>query len=236
MLHLSPRLHTIADQVPKGARLADIGTDHAYLPVYLLQKGQIAHAIASDLREGPLSRGRAVAKQWAIPAEQISFRCCNGLRGIKPDEAETFVIAGMGGDTIAQCLQGVIWSCKPEKLFLLQPMSSIPELRRFLSDHGFCIVEECLCREQDKLYVIMKVSAGEMAPLSLGECWAGQQWKGMQGEHRLDYLDDLIARRERAIIGMRKARTMEKEEELSVLEQTRSELQRMREEWISWQV
>lgn len=235
MLDLSPRLHTIAEQVPNGARLADIGTDHAYLPVYLLQKGQISHAIASDLREGPLSHGRAVAKQWAIPNGQISFRCCDGLQGIKPDEADTFVIAGMGGDTIASCLQGVSWSGHPGFLFLFQPMSSIPELRLFLSEHAFCIEEERLCREQEKFYVIMKVIAGEMAPLRLGERWAGRQWKGMQGEHRLDYLDDLIARRERALLGMRQARTGDRDEALSVLQQTLSDLQGMREEWLSWQ-
>jgi len=235
MLDLSPRLHTIADQVPKGARLADIGTDHAYLPVYLLQKGQISHAIASDLREGPLNRGRAVAKQWAIPSDQISFRCCDGLRGIKPEEADTFVIAGLGGDTIAQCLQGVTWSGHPRLLYLFQPMSSIPELRHFLSEHGFRIEEERLCREQEKFYIIMKVFAGEMGQISLGERWAGRQCKGMQGEHRSEYLDDLIARRERALLGMQQARSNEREAELAVLEQTLSELHGMREEWLSWQ-
>lgn len=235
MLELSPRLHSIAKRVPQGALLADIGTDHAYLPVYLLKSGKISSAIASDLREGPLSRGKTVAKQWEIPEEKISFRCSDGLRGIAQGEADTIVIAGMGGDTIAACLEGVSWSRSPNLLYLLQPMSSIPELRRWLSEHGFRIEEECLSREEEKLYVVLQVRPGSMQPLTLGECWAGRQWQGMQGEHRLAYLDDLIARRERARAGMQKARANPREQDILQIELLLQELYAMREEWILWQ-
>lgn len=235
MLDLSPRLHSIAERVPDGALLADIGTDHAYLPVYLLKQNRISHAIASDLREGPLSRGKAVAKQWEIPENQISFRCSDGLCGLVRGEVDTIVIAGMGGDTIANCVEGVSWSRDPELLYLLQPMSSIPELRLWLSQHGFCIEEEYLSREEEKLYVVLKVRPGSMPELTLGECWAGRQWSGMKGELRLSYLDDLIARRKRALSGMQKARTKSLEQEIKQVELLLQELCAMREEWISWQ-
>lgn len=235
MLDLRPRLHSIAELVPKGALLADIGTDHAYLPVYLLKQKRISHAIASDLREGPLSRGRAVAKLWEISDNQISFRCSDGLCGLAQGEADTLVIAGMGGDTIAQCLEGVSWSRDPNLLYLLQPMSSIPQLRLWLSEHGFCIEEEYLSREEEKLYVVLKVRPGFMSALTLGECWAGRQWKGMQGELRLSYLEDLIARRERALSGMQKATARSLEQDIGQLEVLIQELKVMREEWLSWQ-
>lgn len=235
MLELSPRLHSIAERVPHGARLADIGTDHAYLPVYLLKNGKIPYAIASDLREGPLRRGQAVATQWEIPEEKISFRCSDGLRGIDQGEVDTIVIAGMGGDTIAACLEGVSWSQDPSLRYFLQPMSSIPELRRWLSDHGFHIEEECISREEEKLYVVLQVRPGNMQPLTLGECWAGRQWRSMPGEHRLAYLDDLIARRERARSGMQKARTNVREHDLLQVELLLQELYAMKEEWMLWQ-
>lgn len=235
MLDLRPRLHSIAELVPHGAQLADIGTDHAYLPVYLLKQNRISHAIASDLREGPLSRGRAVARQWEIPEEQISFRCSDGLSGLVRGEADTIVIAGMGGDTIANCLEGVSWSRDPELWYLLQPMSSIPELRLWLSEHAFCIEEEYLSREEEKLYVVLKVRPGFMSALTLGECWAGRQWSGMRGEHRLSYLDDLIVRRERALSGMKKARAKSLEQDIKQVELLLQELCAMREEWLSWQ-
>ena len=93
---LSPRLPGVAEMIPEGARLADVGTDHAYLPVWLLQNGRIPSAIASDVREGPLSRARATARACGC-FERMSFRLCDGLSGIAPEEVDALVIAGMGG-------------------------------------------------------------------------------------------------------------------------------------------
>ena len=93
-MELTARLQAIADQVPHGAVFADIGTDHAYLPVWLLLNGRIHHAIAADLREGPLSRARETAEQHGV-SSQMSFRLCNGLADIAPSEVDTIAIAGM---------------------------------------------------------------------------------------------------------------------------------------------
>ena len=135
-LTLQPRLQAIADLVPQGARLADVGTDHGYLPIYLLQRGQIASAIATDLHLGPLERGRQAARAYGMEA-QITFRLCDGLQAVAPEEVDTVVIAGMGGETIAAILDAVPWS--REKLLLLQPMSRAKLLRPWLVDHGYAI-------------------------------------------------------------------------------------------------
>ena len=107
-IELTPRLRTAADLVPAGARLADIGTDHAYLPAALLLEGKIPFAIAADLRHGPLLRAKETARQYGCQ-EKMAFRLCDGLRGIRPEETDAVVIAGMGGETIAQILQAAPW-------------------------------------------------------------------------------------------------------------------------------
>lgn len=235
LLELSPRLRTIADQVPFGAKLADIGTDHAYLPIWLIGQHRISFAIASDLREGPLSRGIAAAKEWNIPSNQISFRLSDGLLGIDRSEVNTIVIAGMGGDTIAHSLQGVSWSKDPSLLFLLQPMSSIPELRQWLQENGFRIEEERIAMEESKYYVVLNVHAGDMEPLTLGERWVGRQRRGMPGDFRIEYIDDVIRRRKRALDGILNATFSDHNIKIQELRQTLNELYQLREEWLSWQ-
>jgi len=172
-MELTARLQAVADQVPLGAAFADIGTDHAYLPVWLLLNNRISHAIAADLREGPLNRARETAKQYD-QSENISFRLCDGLTGISPDEADTIAIAGMGGETIASILEAAPWT-KEDKLLLLQPMTSFPDLRIWLQQNGYCIEKECISREGKRLYSCLSVRAGQMGPLSPAELWVGKQ-------------------------------------------------------------
>lgn len=234
MLELSKRLQAIADRVPQGARLADIGTDHAYLPVWLLQNGRISQAIASDLREGPLSRGKAVAKQWGIPQTQISFRCSDGLRGLAREEVDTIVLAGMGGETIAACLDGVAWSRERGLRYLLQPMSTIAELRRWLGA-GFRIEAETLLREGDKRYVILEVTPGSMPPLTAAECRVGRQVRGQDAPERAAYLSDEIARAARVLAGMQQSRARILDAEMAEQAALIADLQQVREEWLSWQ-
>ena len=109
-LELTPRLRTAADLVPAGARLADIGTDHAYLPAALLLEGKIPYAIAADLRHGPLLRAKETAAEYGC-RDRMGFRLCDGLKGIRPEETDAIVIAGMGGETIAQILAA--WCSSP---------------------------------------------------------------------------------------------------------------------------
>ena len=233
-LELPPRLRAIAEQVPVGTKFADIGTDHAYLPIWLLRQGRISSAIATDLREGPLSRGRQAAKDWNV-APRISFRCCNGLEGLGQGEMDTIVIAGMGGETIAAILDGVEWSRSPGLTYLLQPMSSIPDLRDWLQQNGFCINGEKAVTEVGRYYVILTVRSGIMPPLTPGELWAGRQNREENHGERSGYLDDLIARLERAITGMEQAVSACHLHQLEQMRETLRELYQIREEWLSWQ-
>ena len=124
LLELQPRLQLLAELVPDGAKLADVGTDHGYLPVALLQQGKIQRAIATDIGEEPLQHARRTAEEYGL-SESVDFRLCDGLNGMMPDEADTIVIAGMGGETIIEILKNAPWT--RQKTLLLQPMTKPEE-------------------------------------------------------------------------------------------------------------
>lgn len=172
-MELTARLQSVADQVPQGAAFADIGTDHAYLPVWLLLNGRIRHAIAADLREGPLNSACETAEQYGV-SHQVSFRLCNGLADVSADEVDTIAIAGMGGETIASILEAAPWT-REGKLLLLQPMTSFPDLRLWLQKNGYNIEKETITKEGRRLYTCLTVRAGQMEELTPAELWVGRQ-------------------------------------------------------------
>lgn len=195
-MELTPRLRAIARRVPEGTRLADVGTDHGYLPVWLLLQGKIARAIAADLREGPLNRARDTARQYG-QTDRISFRLCNGLNGIAPEEADTIVIAGMGGETILSILEAAPWT-KRNQLLLLQPMTGVRQLRQWLQRHGYVILGEEISREGEKLYTSWAVRGGFMPPFTPAELWAGVNcWSPLRNA----YLDLVREKVEKALRG-----------------------------------
>ena len=127
-VELTPRLRSVAELVPRGARFADVGTDHAYLPVWLLQQGRITGAVASDLRPGPLERARGTAEKYGLTG-RMDFSLCDGLSGIQPDEVNTIAIAGMGGETIVDLGAGMPASAPAhERPALPAPLASGPRL------------------------------------------------------------------------------------------------------------
>lgn len=158
-LKLQPRLMHIASLVPAGSALADVGTDHGYIPVYLRQKGIIDHAIASDIGREPLEHARRTAEEYGVTG--IDFRLCAGLEGIAPEECSTILIAGMGGETIMEILSAAPWTRSGAHTLLLQPQTKIEELRRWLCEHGYALARETLTEDKGKLYVVMTVTAGE---------------------------------------------------------------------------
>ncbi len=230
-IELTPRLRTAADLVPAGARLADIGTDHAYLPAALLLEGKIPYAIAADLRQGPLLRAKETAKQYGC-RDKMAFRLCDGLRGIRPEETDAIVIAGMGGETIAQILAAASWVRERNVPLVLQPMSSLPDLREWLQKNGYAILEERLAREEETIYVVLFVRAGETPPMTAAELWAGRQSRdGLRGA----YLEGLVHKLDRAIAGLALAREGRGEVRKQELEQVREGLLEMKKEWDAWQ-
>lgn len=191
-MELTARLQSVADQVPQDAAFADIGTDHAYLPVWLLLNGRIHHAIAADLREGPLNSARETAEQYGV-SKQVSFRLCNGLTGISENEVDTIAIAGMGGETIATILEAAPWT-KDGKLLLLQPMTSFPDLRLWLQQNGYNIEKETITKEGRRLYTCLTVRAGHMDPLTPAELWVGRQRDDPLRREFLSLMGDKVER------------------------------------------
>lgn len=229
-MELTPRLRAIAQLVPSDALFADIGTDHAYLPAWLLMNGVIDHAIAADIHEGPLERARETAEKYSV-ADKMDFRLCDGLTAIGEGEANVIAIAGMGGDTIAHILSQAGWTRKPEITLLLQPMTSQPDLRRWLGENGYCIELERIVREGNKLYTILLVMAGTMETLSPAELWAGRQ---SNDPLRGDFLDHIRKKVCKALDGQRAA-ARPNEALIEELTEILNGLIAMKKEWDSWQ-
>lgn len=223
-MDLSPRLQAIAQKVPQNTRLADVGTDHGYLPVWLLLNGRIESAIAADLRAGPLERAKETAGQYELDG-QISFRLCDGLADISKDEVDTVAIAGMGGETIAAILEAAPWT-KQDKLLLLQPMTGAPELRRWLQSHGYNILTEEIIREGKRLYSIWSVAGGTMPPMSPAEQWAGVN---QNVPLRLDYLCMIEEKAQKALRGHLAAQTLD-QAAIALLEAVTTGIQKMKKE------
>ncbi len=204
-LRLQPRLQCIAECVPRGARLADVGTDHGYLPVWLLQNGRISHAVASDINAGPLDHARRTAAEHGV-SDKMDFRLCAGLDGVRRDEADTVVIAGMGGETIIGILRDAAWDWSGVTL-LLQPMTRVELLRPWLAEHGFCIAAERLVRDKGTIYAVLTVEAGGSATLTGADAWcgAGPTRDPLYGEYARVRAEKL----ERAANGLRKAKNID---------------------------
>ena len=158
-MHLTPRLRTILSLVPERARLADIGTDHALIPVALLRHRKISFAIASDIGQGPLESAARTARQFGI-TDSLSLRLGAGLRTVQPEEVDTIVIAGMGGETMVEILQNDPWALGEKYLLILQAMTGQAELRQYLLAHGGRIEQEVICREGRRMYTVMVVRGG----------------------------------------------------------------------------
>ena len=169
---LQPRLRMLAELVPQGARLADIGTDHAYVPVTLLLEGRISSAIASDIAEEPLQHARRTAKDYGIKTG-LSFRHTAGLMGYQPGEADCYLIAGMGGETIEHILKAASWMKEEDALLILQPQTKQEKLRLWLTENGYRIEKEQLVLDKQMLYNIFLVCSGKSAPLSELEAYSG---------------------------------------------------------------
>ena len=151
---LDSRLALCASFVRDGARLADIGTDHAYLPVYLAAKGKISSAVASDIRKGPLENAKSNIIRFGVE-DKVKTVLCDGPDGISPDEATDIVIAGMGGELIAAMIKRTEWFYDESRRLILQPMTRAHVLRAFLCAEGFEIKEERACITGRKCYSVM---------------------------------------------------------------------------------
>ena len=155
-MKLSKRMKAVAAMVTNGNVLADVGTDHGYVPIMLVHRGFIPSAIAMDVNEGPLQRAREniIANQLQ---EKIDTRLSDGVSALSDGEVESIVIAGMGGELTIRILTEGESVCRSVKELILQPQSEIQKVRKFLREHGYRIVDENMVYEEQKYYSVMKV-------------------------------------------------------------------------------
>ena len=161
-LPLSPRLLACCAFVHPGARVADVGCDHGYLSIHLLQSGIASHVYAADVRPGPLSSAKRNAARHGV-TEQIDFFLSDGVQSL-PRDFDTLVCAGMGADTIVSILQAAPWLRNGDYRLILQCQSKTPMLRRYLSKNGWAISEETVLRDGRFLYTVMEVLWQPEAP------------------------------------------------------------------------
>ncbi|MDO5708394.1 MAG: class I SAM-dependent methyltransferase [Andreesenia angusta] len=155
-MRLTERLKKIVDFIDYDDRVADIGTDHGYIPVYLIREKMMKDIIASDINELPLENARKYIEKANLE-DRIDLRIGNGLEVLEKNEVDTVIIAGMGGILISEILDRDKELTESIDKFILQPMVGIEELLIYLEKNDYNIVDESLAKEGDKIYQIFKV-------------------------------------------------------------------------------
>ena len=151
---IDARLLAVAELVSDGAYLADVGTDHAYLPIYLAEQGKISRAVASDIHKGPLVSAEKNIREAGF-SDRIHTVLTDGLQGLEPYPVTDVAIAGMGGLMIKGILEKASAFKERKVRFILQPMQHIPDLRRYLGENGFAIQKETQATAEGKFYQII---------------------------------------------------------------------------------
>lgn len=155
MIRLSKRLQAVAGLVTPGCVVCDVGTDHAYIPIYLIQAGITKRALAMDVNEGPLLRAKEhIAQQGLL--NYITTRRSDGLAAMTGGECDSVVIAGMGGGLMIQILKEGAAKLGSVKELILQPQSDIELVRRYVAEHGFVIEEQDMVEEDGKYYMMFR--------------------------------------------------------------------------------
>ena len=209
---LSPRLLAAADLVRPMATLADVGTDHAYLPIYLCKLGKIRSAIASDINEGPVERAKINIASHSL-ARKISVKLTDGLSGLREYSPTDIVICGMGGELIISIISAAEWTKDKSLRLILQPMTHADKLRAYLIGAGFSIIEERLAKEEKVYQIICAEYSGESAEYSPIELIFGKQNIERGGEELRAYAEYMRSVFEVRLLGKQKAGSDTSEEE-----------------------
>ena len=153
---LTPRLSAVASLV-RGGFVADVGTDHAFLPIYLIESGKATRALATDIGSGPLARAKENIALHSLN-DKIETILTNGLAGLEKYPLDDIVVAGMGGLNIIEILSAADFIRERKTHLILQPMQNVTELRRYLADAGFSVDREKLAIDDGKIYQMMSAS------------------------------------------------------------------------------
>ncbi|MGN0376357.1 MAG: tRNA (adenine(22)-N(1))-methyltransferase [Suilimivivens sp.] len=156
MVELSKRMQAVADMVSEGSRVCDVGCDHGYVSIYLVQSGKSPSVLAMDVNQGPLSRAACHVSRYGVE-KYITLRLSDGLTAYRKGEADTLLCAGMGGRLLMDILTKEPEKTADFKELILQPQSEIPLFRNFLREKGYIFLKEDMILEEGKFYPLMKV-------------------------------------------------------------------------------
>lgn len=232
MINLTKRLAAVASFAEDGKRVADIGTDHGYIPIYLMQLGRAEKVVASDIGLGPIERARASAKEYGLE-DKITFVTADGLCGI--DESfDTVIIAGMGGDNIISILSEGSWALSKAHL-VLQPQSRVQKLVRWLYKNGCCVSDGRLVRDFGRLYIVLSVNKADSAKeISGAEALAPLPLFQNKDVLLREYLEEQIVKFSAVVNGIAAGKTDEFSDKLRDAEDTLEGLEAMLSEVKKW--
>lgn len=193
MINLSERMLMAASMVRHGNAVADIGTDHAYLPAYLILRGISPKALACDVRKGPLENAKKTVESYSIE-NKITLRLSDGFDEIEPFEADDFIMCGMGGTLMEQLVSRTYWLKDKNKRIIVQPQSHAEDIRRFFVENGFEILFEDACIDSGKLYCAMAAEyTGEIKEKPLSYIYSGKLPECRKKEAKM-YLENINLR------------------------------------------
>ncbi|MGN1043341.1 MAG: class I SAM-dependent methyltransferase [Acutalibacteraceae bacterium] len=208
---ISNRLKKCADMVSFNSKIADIGTDHAYIPIYLAMQKKISHALACDISIGPLKNAQKNIKNYGLESI-IETRLSDGLLNIQEAEADEIIIAGMGGNMISNILNSCTWKEKlHKKRFILNPMKYEEKLHEFLASNGYKIKNELAVKCSGKSYLIIDtIFTGEKCILAPHELYIGKLEKNLSKD-AFEFIKKQIKNIENHILGAHAEQNLEKE-------------------------
>lgn len=159
-MELSKRLKAVADLVTPGRKIADIGTDHAYIPIWLVEEERVMSAIAMDINKGPLAKAKENIEIHGL-SDYIETRLSDGMKKLCPKEVDSVIIAGMGGGLVIKILEDVKERELGIREWILQPQSELRRVREYLHTSGYQVIAEDMVLDEGKFYPMMKVIQGE---------------------------------------------------------------------------
>lgn len=199
---LSKRLSAVADMITKGSSVADVGTDHGYIPIYLALNGLCRYSVAMDINEGPLERARENIRAYGVE-DKISTRLGDGLSGLEAGETDTIVIAGMGGLLTVRILEASPEKAHAAKELVLSPHSDVDAVRAFLARNSFAVADESIVKEDGKFYFVLRAVNGD-APVPEGAAlYYGLPLLKKRDRVLKEYLERELALRQKIIENLR---------------------------------
>lgn len=219
-MNLSKRLTVVAGQITRGNTVADIGTDHGYIPIYMTLNKYSPKAYAMDVNEGPLKRALDNIRRYGLE-DKVITRLSDGLKGLSEKEAQSIVIAGMGGLLTIRILSDCPKVAASADELVLSPHSDVHLVREYLADNGYNIVNEDMVLEEGKFYFILKVNKGDMVINDEVEKYFGKYLVARRDETMRMFLEKEESKRlsilDKMAASSNEERVIELESELAVI-------------------